>query len=714
MRGEGSHPRVHPGTRLLLVAITACAALTAATGPASAVERGRSGTFAVYEPAEVLVRFAPEVGAQERQETVGKRLARVKRTLPHGLAVVGLAPGDSVVQAARELEQEPSVLSAAPNFRRKLAARTPNDARWPELWGLRKSSAPDAWEATTGSSSVRVAVVDTGIAANHPDLAPNVWLNVAETANGADDDGNGYVDDVQGWDFVDEDADPADESGHGTHVAGTIGARGNDGVGVAGVNWSVSLMALRAGSDIGLVDEDIIEAFEYACQNGATVVNGSFGGGPESFSQPLLDSIRACPSALFVFAAGNEGLDNDVDPSYPCNFDAQNILCVAASDSGDQIPDWSNHGESVDLAAPGASILSSSAARVVFDESFDAASLSGWGTGGTGVWSQTTEASASPPKSVTESPGGPHAENARTWLRRTVPADLRGHSRCGLEWVMQSDLDWYDGVMIQVSGDQVWNELDNRWIWTGGTGGAFEWWREDIGDFDGRARAFVGFEFMSGTDFEPLDGVHLDDVSIRCYAGPGVPTGYESWHGTSMATPHVAGAAALLLAHRPGTGVAELRRRLLEGVDLVPALSGKVATGGRLNLAKALGVPESPPPVDPPPPPPVEPPPPPPVEPPPPPPVGLTPPPPPLPAEPSPPPAPTPRQARCVVPNVRGKTQLQARRLLTARGCRLGRVTRAFSATTRRGRIVRQSRRPGLRLPRGTLVHVVVSRGRRR
>ena len=518
--------------RLLLLAIAACAALSAATGPASAVERGRSGSAAVYEPAEVLVRFAPGVDALKRAEAVGKRFARVERALPRGLAVVALAPGDSVAQAVRELEREPGVVSAAPNFRRRLATRTPNDPRWDELWGLARVAAPEAWEATTGSPSVTVAVVDTGIAHTHPDLEPNIWQNAGETVNGADDDGNGYVDDIRGWDFVGRDRNPMDQSGHGTHVAGTVGARGDNAVGVTGVNWSVGLMALRAGSDAGLADDDIIEAFAYACRNGAKVINGSFGGGPDSYSEPLLASIRDCPGALFVFAAGNDGIDNDAEPSYPCNFELPNIVCVAASNPDDELLDWSNHGEtSVDLAAPGASILSTSAARVRFEDSFDGHALSGWATGGTGSWSQTTEAFASPPKSVTESPGGPHAENAATWFRRTTPADLTGYSNCGLEFVMQSDLDWYDGVMIEVSDDQIWNDLDDRWIWTGGTGGAFEWWREDIGDFDRTPQVFVGFEFISGTDFEPLDGVHLDDVSIRCYAGPALRPGTRAGTG---------------------------------------------------------------------------------------------------------------------------------------------------------------------------------------
>ena len=539
MRGEGSCPQVQLSTRLLLLAVAVLAALSAAAGPAGAAQRAQTRGAAGYEPAELLVRFAGGLSRGEKAAVVGDRFATVERTLPSsGLTVVRLAPGDAVRDAAAALEREPGVVYAAPNFRRKLAARTPDDPRFGELWGLSKVSAPQAWDATTGDPSVAVAVVDTGIAEGHPDLAPNIWRNSAEDVDGVDDDGNGYVDDVRGWDFVDEDADPADESGHGTHVAGTIGARGNDGVGVTGVNWSVGLMALRAGSDYGLADEDIIEAFAYACRNGAKVINGSFGGGPDSYSEPLLDSIRRCPSALFVFAAGNESNDNDDSASYPCNFELANIVCVAASNSDDQLPDWSNYGAtSVDLAAPGASILSSSAARVLFSDSFDGPTLTGWATGGTGSWSQTTESSSSAPKSVTESPGGPHAESASSWFRRNVATDLRGYSACGLEFRMQSDLDWYDGVMIEVSGDQVWDELDERWSWTGSTGGAFEWWREDIGDFDGRRRVFVGFHFLSGTEYEPLDGVHLDDVSIRCYAGPGAPIGYESWDGTSMATP---------------------------------------------------------------------------------------------------------------------------------------------------------------------------------
>gem|GEM_PF-2046813 len=510
------------------------------------------------------------------------------------LAVVAVPDGQSPQAAAQALEREPGVVYAEPNYLRRLAAQTPNDPRWSELWGLRKVAAPTAWDATTGSDAITVAVVDTGIAANHPDLADNIWRNSAEQLNGLDDDGNGYRDDVQGWDFVTEDRDPSDESGHGTHVAGTIGARGNNGTGITGVNWRVKLMALRAGSDAGLADSDIIAAFRYACAKGAKVINGSFGG--PGGSRALRDAITACPSSLFVFAAGNDGLDNDSQPSYPCAYPVANILCVAASGEDDALPDWSNYGAtSVDLAAPGVSILSTSAARTIYTESFDGAAVTGWETGGTAVWSRTSEASASPPFSMTESPGAPHADNATTYFRRTAPLDLRGYSGCYLEYRIRSDFDWYDGVWILTSTDRTWNAEDVWARWSGSTGGSFEPGSAPL-DLIPEDTIYFGFELRTDGDGPAGDGAHLDDVAVRCYGGTaGVPNDYESWDGTSMATPHVAGAAALVLAKQPASSVAQVRQALLAGVDTVPGLAGKVATGGRLNLARALGVTAPPP-----------------------------------------------------------------------------------------------------------------------
>jgi subtilisin family serine protease len=413
-----------------------------------------------------------------------------------------------------------------PQLRSQARRAIPNDPRLAELWGLTKIAAPDAWDDTTGSDAVRVAVVDTGIAFTHPDLVANVWLNTAEDVDGVGDDGNGYVDDIRGW----EDRNPRDESGHGTHVAGTIGARGDNCISVTGVNWNVKLMALRAGDDLGLTDDDVIEAFAYACEKGARVVNGSFGGA--DFSQPLLDAIEACPSALFVFAAGNDGRDNDQDPSYPCAFDAANIVCVAASTPSDSLPDWSNYGAStVDLAAPAVSILSTSSALTPYADSFDGAGFVGWATGGTGTWTKTTEASASPPFSMTESPGGPHADNAATWLRRTAPVDLNGYSSCGLEFLMRSDFDWLDGVLIQTSTDANWSDDDTWYRWSGGTGGLFEWDRVEVDWLFPPRTIYFAFELRTNGS-GPQETARISTMSrFAATRGPELPTSTRAGPG---------------------------------------------------------------------------------------------------------------------------------------------------------------------------------------
>lgn len=248
----------------------------------------------------------------------------------------------------------------------------PDDGLFGNLWGLHNSNdtdidAVEAWNISTGSDKVIVAVIDTGVDYNHRDLRNNMWVNPGEIeGNGVDDDGNGFVDDVHGYDFVNNDGSPMDDNGHGTHVAGTIGAVGDNNDGVVGVNWDVSIMALKflSSNGSGFVSH-ALRAINYATmmkdqyRQNVRVMNNSWGGG--GFYQPIENAIEAAADEgiLFVAAAGNSGRDNDLRPEYPAGYQVDNVLSVAATDRNDRLASFSNYGDrTVHVAAPGVNILS--------------------------------------------------------------------------------------------------------------------------------------------------------------------------------------------------------------------------------------------------------------------------------------------------------------------------------------------------------------------
>ncbi len=241
-------------------------------------------------------------------------------------------------------------------------------------------SAPEAWTVTLGVSNVIVAVVDSGVDLDHVDLSSQLWANAGEIpGNGVDDDGNGYVDDVAGWDFIEGDNLPADALGHGTKVAGLIGAAIN-GVGITGVAPGVRLMPVRVCSTSCPLSA-IFEGIDYATANGASIINLSLGGVGSGYD-PIEESIQHAASAgvLVVAAAGNAGTDNDTSPYFPAAFPDDNIISVASTDHDDGLSSWSNFGvESVDLAAPGESILSTAPSTWAIDSgtSFAAPLVSG-------------------------------------------------------------------------------------------------------------------------------------------------------------------------------------------------------------------------------------------------------------------------------------------------------------------------------------------------
>lgn len=237
----------------------------------------------------------------------------------------------------------------------------PNDPSYSSLYGMTKIQAPAAWDISTGSNSVLVAVIDTGVQYTHPDLAANIAVNTGETPNnGVDDDNNGYTDDYYGYDFISNDGNPMDDHYHGTHCAGTVGAKGNNGVGVAGVAWTVSILPVKvldAGGSGTLAS--VAAGINYATQRGAKVMSMSLGGGATSTTLENSIALAKQSGAIVIAAAGNSGSNNDSYPSYPASSTHDNVVAVAATDSTDTRASWSNYGPaSVDVAAPGVSIYS--------------------------------------------------------------------------------------------------------------------------------------------------------------------------------------------------------------------------------------------------------------------------------------------------------------------------------------------------------------------
>jgi subtilisin family serine protease len=432
-----------------LFAILSATALLAAalTGPAHA--QGQNwGARDTFVPGEVLVKFKSGTSPAKVANAHARHAARLLRVLGKS-DVHQIQTPLAVADAVRGYQSDPDVEYAEPNYIWRSTV-IPNDTRFGELWGLHNTGqvilggagtpdadidAPEAWNIQTGSSSIVVGVIDTG-RQDHTDLVGNRWMNPGEFGGtvGVDDDGNGKIDDVYGWNFFGNNnvlfgSDACSDS-HGTHTAGTVGAKGNNALGVVGVNWNVSIMSLKFLGGVGCSGStaNAVLAVQYAAAEGAKLTSNSWGGG--GFSQALLDAINAS-GILFIAAAGNAGTNNDVSPFYPCNLATPLMICVASTTKTDAKSGFSNFGlTTVHLGAPGEQILS------------------------------------------------------------TVPVN-----------------------------------------------------------------------------------------------------GFAYFNGTSMATPHVAGVAALIAAQYPGISAADIKCRILQNVDPIPALAGITVTGGRLNAFKALNAP---------------------------------------------------------------------------------------------------------------------------
>ncbi|MBN1197603.1 MAG: S8 family serine peptidase, partial [Candidatus Aminicenantes bacterium] len=577
---------------------------------------------APYADSEVLVKFIEGVDLEQI-----KRFARAR-----GLAVkkhygfLSQRMGQQLVLLKSEMKTDAKTLGtnlaadlrvvyAHPNYRRYMANTYPNDTRFAELWGLHNTGqtlgtadadidAPEAWDISTGSSSVIVAVIDSGLDYNHDDLKHNAWKNPGEIAgNGIDDDNNGYIDDIYGIDPAgadgsgsNPDVDPMDGIGHGTHCSGTISGRGNNGLGVAGVNWNARIMALKffGDADGGGYDADAIECMQYAIyqkvhgQN-VTAINASWGGTGGTDSGGLRDAIEVVTNVGIVFcaAAGNGGSDgigddNDRKPGrlnhhYPSDYTLPGIISVAATDHADALADFSNYGAtSVDLGAPGVAVLSTVPGMYIpqdgdifFD---DMESVNGNWThdaiSGTDYWQITTDQESfanasfpvpSPPNFWSDRPGADYANNSNTWLAYNADIDLSAYVGQDLYFGIGSALAFEvnDHGYIEFSNNSgsTWSVIHDftnegwywsRWVWL-------------IPDSFKTSQFRMRFRLQSDNDGTTWIGWLIDNIGI----GNSKSYSYESWGGTSMATPHVAGAVAWLAAVFPDETVAQRKERIL-------------------------------------------------------------------------------------------------------------------------------------------------------
>lgn len=626
-------------TRRTLVAAAVAAAATAAIpGIAHAqADRGDAAPPPEFVPGEVLVRFKPAVSGEERTDVRREEGVSFEASLPvPGLQKVETDPGTSPPAAARDLERRPEVLYAQPNFVREVAQTQPESGEelFGELWGLDNGGAgirttqgatvgstpdadidaPEAWDLETGDPSVTVAVVDGGVDYEHPDLAGNV----TRRANG----------DVLGRDFCGRttnqicggpvDTDPMDEDplGHGTHVAGTIGADGSNGFGLLGVNWDVGLLPVRVANRNGVTTDALLtQGFGWAVDRGASVLNASFGGKGPAAAEALQDVIRRSRGTLFVVAAGNDGTNNEVDPDFLCNIEAPNLLCVTASDQNDRRPGFASFGRrSVDLAAPGANILSTvpSPFREHFNDSSWAQSWTAQGL----PWQVEEDPGEPGTLAVTESPsidGVPQdypdgAAGSLTSPRVDTTVGTREPplDHCFLRYRMRYELGADDTLKVQASSNDFASEGAELATYPDppptppdGAAAPYEYYVHDLEPlFTGsnpplnRSRFRIQFELeaddAAGDDTQ-ADGVYIDDVSVECY---------ERMNGTSMATPHAAGAAALLFAESGAAATAGgVRRTLIASVDGKSDFATRTVSGGRLNAARAVARAESPPPA---------------------------------------------------------------------------------------------------------------------
>ena len=566
---------------------------------------------AEYVPGEILVKFRQNADVLSLN-AIHSNMSFVKKKAFNEIRVhhVKLSNELTVEEAIQLYSEDPNVEYAEPNYIISINA-IPDDTDFNELWGLHNTGQTggsddadidvlEAWDLTVGSRDVVIAVIDTGVAYDHPDISANIWSNSGETncADGIDNDNNGYIDDCYGWDFIGNDNNPMDYNGHGTQVAGIIAATGNNSEGVAGVMWEARIMPIRfIGINGTGTTADAMSGIFYAGRNGAHIINLSWGG--SNFSNILKDAIEVS-GAIVVCAAGNNGNNNDMNPDYPASFTSSNIISVAASDVDDNLAFFSNYGKkSVDLTAPGVNIFSSnlelsygSPVTVFKEETFDGEVGSlprmGWESHSQdSTWAVTGGTGTNAGNSLEDSPGTNYSDSSTTRVSYMDPVTSVKDNLYTLSFKWKGDMENnHDYLDINYSIDGIdWNWIDYRT-------GTSESFISDFTDaFTGIAEMFDSFYFGFGISSDNSingDGVYLEDIMLVRKPINISNFNYTSSNGTSMSAPFVSGVAGLILANNPDLSPAQVKQMIINSVDVVPSLSDKVLSGGRLNAHNAL------------------------------------------------------------------------------------------------------------------------------
>lgn len=539
-----------------------------------------------YVEGEVIVTFKPAVSLNGARQALGKRSLKLKEHFAELSRQRGRQFGlvseksRTTAELIKELKSDPTVETVEPNYLRWINAAQPDDSLFSEMWGLQNTGMPvngstgaagddikflKAWAmARPATNEVVVAVIDTGVDYTHPDLSANMWTNTMEIpGNGLDDDGNGFPDDVVGYDFADGNGNPADSGYHGTHVAGTIAAVGFNGVGTIGVDFRAKLMALRASNNgSNFTSSAVIEAVQYATMmktRGVNIaaINASFGGGGYSSAESAAIQSAGDAGIIYCAAAGNHSLDHDVGASYPASYRLPNMIVVAATDQNDALASFSDYGAStVDLAAPGVNIISSLPVNL-------ASSLASVQRGGTSF-----------------SAVGMTYAGYTTGITGTL-------YDCGLGYPTNFPTAVQNNIALISRGSFTFAEKVSNAMAAGARAAII--YNNASGNFGGTlgsAGSWIPAVSISQADGQSL--LAQVPTSVSLVNALNTNSAFQFLAGTSMATPHVAGAVAFAAMNFPNETVAQRILRILGNVDVVPSLAGKVITGGRLNLLRTV------------------------------------------------------------------------------------------------------------------------------